>query len=63
MHRNKKYRTYWLYNRAQFIKKMHKYVKANSTLTDNNLSHKIISLFVKDYNTLNRYINGKIMRH
>ena len=34
-------------------------VEANNMLTDNNLSHKIISLFVKDYNTLNRYINGK----
>ena len=28
-------------------------------LIDNNLSHKIISLFVKDYNILNRYINGR----
>jgi hypothetical protein len=34
-------------------------VEANTMPIDNNLSHKIISLFVKDYNTLNRYINGK----
>ena len=34
-------------------------VEANNIIIDNNLSHKIISLFVKDYNTLNRYINGK----
>ena len=34
-------------------------VEANNMLIDNNLSHKIISLFVKDYNTLNRYINGR----
>ena len=34
-------------------------VEANNIVIDNNLSHKIISLFVKDYNTLNRYINGR----
>ena len=34
-------------------------VEANNMLIDNNLSHKIISLFVKDYNTLSRYINGR----
>ena len=34
-------------------------VEANNIVLDNNLSHKIISLFVKDYNTLNRYINGR----
>ena len=34
-------------------------VEANNIIIDNNLSHKIISLFVKDYNTLNRYINGR----
>ena len=34
-------------------------VEAHNLIIDNNLSHKIISLFVKDYNTLNRYINGK----
>ena len=34
-------------------------VEAKNMIIDNNLSHKIISLFVKDYNTLNRYINGK----
>ena len=34
-------------------------VEANNIVIDNNLSHKIISLFVKDYNTLSRYINGR----
>ena len=34
-------------------------VETGNIIIDNNLSHKIISLFVKDYNTLNRYINGK----
>ena len=34
-------------------------VETGNIVIDNKLSHKIISLFVKDYNTLNRYINGK----
>ena len=34
-------------------------VEANNFIIDNKLSHKIISLFVKDYDTLQRYFNGR----
>ena len=34
-------------------------VEANNIIIDNKLSHKIISLFVKDYDTLQRYFNGR----
>ena len=34
-------------------------VEANNIVLDNNISRKIISLFVKDYDTLKRFIDGK----
>ena len=34
-------------------------VEANNIVLDNKLSHKIISLYVKDYETLQRFIDGK----
>ena len=34
-------------------------VEANKIVIDNKLSHRIISLFVKDYDTLQRFMNGK----
>ena len=34
-------------------------VEANNIVIDNKLSHRIISLFVKDYDTLQRFIDGK----
>ena len=34
-------------------------VEANNIVIDNKLSHRIISLFVKDYDTLQRFIDGR----
>ena len=34
-------------------------IEANNIVLDNKLSHKIISLFVKDYDTLQRFIDGR----